>query len=100
LLSALARSLPGAVTLSGTEAGLHIVAWLNGIPRSAEEAFVARAAKASLGIYPISPLYDSSGNAPRPDRAGLVLGYAALSVASIEKGVELLAELIGSHKPR
>ncbi|MFZ1426034.1 MAG: hypothetical protein WAS21_04620 [Geminicoccaceae bacterium] len=99
LLAAFARSLPGAVTLTGTEAGLHIVAWLKDSPRAAEEAFVARAANAGLGIYPISPLYDRTGHAPRPDRAGLVLGYAALTVASIGNGVELLAELIRSYKP-
>ena len=98
LLTAFASNLPGAVTLTGTEAGLHIVAWLNGIPRAAEEGFVVRAANAGLGIYPISPLYDRTGHAPRPDCAGLVLGYAALTVASIEKGVEVLAELIRSHR--
>ncbi|MCC7273175.1 MAG: PLP-dependent aminotransferase family protein [Alphaproteobacteria bacterium] len=97
LLSAFGRSLPGAVTLTGTEAGLHIVAWLNGIPRAAEEEFVSRAADAGLGIYPITPLYDPAGRAPRPDCAGFVLGYAALTVASIEKGVALLAELVRSH---
>ena len=99
LLAAFAHSLPSAVTLTGTEAGLHVVAWLKNIPRAAEEAFVARAANAGLGIYPIRPLYDRTGHAPHPDRAGLILGYAALTVASIEKGVELLAELICSYEP-
>ena len=98
LLVALARTLPGAVTLAGTEAGLHIVAWLEGIPRAAEEDFVSRAANAGLGVYPIGPLYDRTAHAPRPDCVGLVLGYAALNVADIGKGVELLAELIRSHK--
>ena len=74
------------------------MAWLNGIPRAAEEGFVLRAASVGLGIYPIGPLYDRSGHTPRPDCAGLVLGYAALTVASIEKGVELLAELIRTQK--
>ena len=97
LLAALARNLPGAVTLAGTEAGLHIVVWLNGIPRAAEEGLVLRAAEIGLGIYPISPLYDRTGPAPRPDCAGLVLGYAALTAASIEKGGELLAELVRSQ---
>ena len=85
LLAALARTLPGAVTLAGTEAGLHIVAWLEGIPRAAEEDFVSRAANAGLGVYPISPLYDCTAHAPRPDCVGLVLGYAALTVADHRK---------------
>ncbi|MFL5331912.1 MAG: PLP-dependent aminotransferase family protein, partial [Geminicoccaceae bacterium] len=95
LLAALARHLPGGVTLSGTEAGLHVVAWLNGITRAAEADFAARAAEAGLGIYPITPLY---AHAARPDCGGLVVGYAALTVTTIEKGIELLAELIRSHK--
>lgn len=57
---------PGAATLAGTEAGLHILVWLNGIPRAAEEGLVLRAAKAGLGIYPIGPLYDGSGRAAPP----------------------------------
>jgi GntR family transcriptional regulator / MocR family aminotransferase len=98
LLAALSRHLPGAVTLAGTEAGLHVVAWLNSIPCAAEAEFVACAAAADLGIYPISPLYDCAGRTPRPDCAGLVVGYAALTIAQIENGVERLAELIRSRK--
>ena len=73
------------------------MAWLNGISCAAEEGFVSWAANAGLGIYPISPLYDRTGHVPRPDCAGLVLGYAALTVVNIEKGAELLAGLIRSH---
>lgn len=97
LLAALSANLGDAVTLAGADAGLHIVAWLNGIPRAAEEDFAQQAANVGLGIYPISPLYDRTGSAPRPDCAGFVLGYAALSMASIEKGIGLLAELTHSH---
>jgi GntR family transcriptional regulator / MocR family aminotransferase len=65
------------------------------IPEAAEADFVARAADAGLGIYPITPLY---GHARRPGCAGLVVGYAALTVTTIEKEVELLAGLIRSHE--
>ena len=98
LMAALARTLPGTVTLAGTDAGLHVVAWLEGVPRAAEAGFVSRAAEAGLGLYPISPLYDRAGSTPRSDRAGLVLGYAALPVSTIEKGIELLAELIRAQQ--
>ncbi len=97
LLAALARALPEAVTLAGTEAGLHVVAWLTGIPRAAEDGLAARARRAGLGIYPIGPLYDPAGPTPRPDCAGLVLGYAALSVAAIDKGVALLAAVVHAY---
>ena len=98
LLAALSANLGDAVTVVGADAGLHVVAWMNGIPRAAELDLIQQAASIGLGIYPISPLYDRTEGASRPDCAGLILGYAALSVASIEKGIGLLTELTRSYK--
>jgi len=94
----LSANLGDAVTVVGADAGLHVVAWMNGIPRAAELDLIQQAASIGLGIYPISPLYDRTEGASRPDCAGLILGYAALSVASIEKGIGLLTELTRSYK--
>ena len=94
LIAALARLLAGDVELVGAEAGLHVVAWLRGIPRAQEQAFCERARQAGLGVYPISPLYDPSVEIDRPGCAGLVLGYAGLSLQEIESGIALLAELV------
>ncbi len=99
LLAALSAELGDEVTVVGADAGLHVVAWLNNIPRVAEEDFAGQAVSVGLGIYPISPLYDGAGSASRPDCAGFILGYAALSVTSIEKGIGLLAKLTRSYKP-
>ena len=47
-----------------------------------------------VGVYPITPLYDPQAGEARPDRAGLVMGYAALDTARIERGVQLLAQAV------
>ena len=47
-----------------------------------------------VGIYPVSPLYQPHCISTRRDRAGLVIGYAALAPFQIEKGVLLLAEAV------
>ena len=91
LLEALRRRFGDAVAVEGADAGLHVVVWLRALPEELEGAVVEVAAALGLGVYPISPLY--AGEA-RPDRAGLVLGYAALEVRQIERGVVLLGQAI------
>jgi len=59
---------------------------------------VRDAAGAGLGVYPVGPLFDRAGPAPPPDRAGLVLGYAALDAGSIDRGMDLLAELLRARR--
>ncbi len=92
LLDALSKTLGGSVTVAGADAGLHVVIWLNHVPRKREAELRARADAAGIGIYPISPLYDP--NLDRPDRVGLVMGYAALDERSIADGVRRLSVII------
>lgn len=99
LLSALRRHMPGKVTPVGTDAGLHIVAWLDTIPSSHEADFIAVALRAGIGIYPIGPLYEPTIQGTRPACAGLVIGYSALSVDEIDRGVEVLARVVACYKP-
>ena len=94
LLNALLRRFGDAATVEGADAGLHVVVWLKDVPSALEEAVVAAAAASGLGVYPISPLYAAEDNAARRDRAGLVLGYAALEPRQIERGVDLLDRAI------
>lgn len=95
LLDALRRTFGDAVEIEGSNAGLHLVAWFKTLPLDREPALVEAAAALGLGVYPISPLYVSS----RPDRLGLVLGYAALEARQIERGVELLARAVATSRP-
>lgn len=94
LLAALSTELGGAVTVSGADAGLHVVAWLNQVPRAQEEAFMARARAAGLGLYPVGSLYASAQAADRPQAAGLVMGYASLDERTIGRGVRMLRQVL------
>lgn len=70
LLAALTAVLGDAVTVVGADAGLHIVVWLNRVPRSREQALVARAHAANLGVYPITPCTRPFRRQPCPTRQG------------------------------
>jgi GntR family transcriptional regulator/MocR family aminotransferase len=90
LLSALHDRLGDRVSVSGANAGLHLVVWLRDVPGRSAGAIARRAADAGVGIYPIAPYYTS---AP-PGRAGFILGYSALAVRDIRAGVARLAGVL------
>ncbi|MFD1625663.1 PLP-dependent aminotransferase family protein [Azospirillum griseum] len=92
LLAALATELGDSALVAGTEAGLHVVLWLPGIPADQEAALVAEGQAAGIGLYPVSPLYAPGGE--RPACAGLVMGYAALDAETVRRGVAVLAGLV------
>jgi GntR family transcriptional regulator/MocR family aminotransferase len=94
LLAALADALGGSVTVTGADAGLHIVVWLNRVPRAQEADLVARARASGLGVYPITPLYADAVADTLPAIAGLVVGYACLDEEAIRRGVRTLAEVL------
>ncbi len=86
LLDGLNRCGAGRLEISDSHAGMHLVVWLKDRSRAEGEAFIARARSLGLGLYPIAPYYLDP-----PDRAGLLLGYCALSVAEIVDAVERFA---------
>jgi len=51
LLAALSATLVNAGTVISAHAGLHVVAWLNRVPRTQEEALIAQAHAAGLGVH-------------------------------------------------
>lgn len=93
LLAALSAALGDEVTVIGADAGLHVVVWLDRVPEALEEALVAKAHAAGLGVYPVTPLY-APAPAAQPGAAGLVMGYASLDEPGIERGVQMLAEVL------
>ncbi|NOV22123.1 PLP-dependent aminotransferase family protein [Cupriavidus necator] len=99
LLDGIARHLPGDAEVSGTAAGLHVVLWLPSLRPQDEPALVAAARRHGAGVYPVSALYATPHRAGRRRAAGLVLGYASLSVAQIEQGVRVLAAVVASMAP-
>ena len=94
LLASLSATLGDAVTVVGADAGLHIVVWLNRVPRTQEDALIARAHAAGLGVYPVTPLYAPAPTAARPNTAGLVMGFASLDEQAIKRGVRTLKEVL------
>src|SRR5262245_18602523 len=92
LLAALQAHLGDAAVVSGTDAGLHVLLWLPDLPASRASAFRHRCREAGVGIYPVAPYYREP-----PDRAGYVLGYAALDEDRIREGVAKLAECLAAE---
>jgi GntR family transcriptional regulator/MocR family aminotransferase len=95
LLAALERHLPGRLTVEGASSGLHLVAWLQGLPCAREPDVVAAARHERVLVYPVAPLFLPEGGRQSTRRsAGLLLGYALLNPEQIERGVKRLATAI------
>lgn len=90
LIEALRQHFGDRVEVTGEDAGVHLLVWLNGVAPGAVDALVAKAAGAGVGLYSIAPYYT------RPlRRPGLLFGYASLSEADIRAGVRKLASVMG-----
>lgn len=84
LVEAASRNLAGALEVSPTESGLHLVGWL---PGDADDRAASRSASAhGVEAIPLSWYADGPSS-----HAGLVLGYAAVSETEIQEGVDSLA---------
>jgi GntR family transcriptional regulator / MocR family aminotransferase len=66
LIAALNEHLGRRVTVMGTQAGIHLLAWLPGVPARRTPHIVRRAAEAGVGVYSVAPYYLDP-----PRRAGL-----------------------------
>jgi GntR family transcriptional regulator/MocR family aminotransferase len=95
LLDALHRELGQAALVSGTDAGLHVLLWLPELPASEATAFRHRCREAGVGIYPVAHYYRDP-----PDRAGYVLGYAALPEDRIREGIARLGACLSVQLAR
>jgi GntR family transcriptional regulator/MocR family aminotransferase len=89
LITTLRERFGDRVEIAGENTGVHLVVWLNDVPPRELDGLIARAARAGVGIYPVTPSY-----AEPPQRPGLLFGYAALSEGEIRAGVRRLAEVL------
>lgn len=94
LLDAITRHLPREVHVSGTAAGLHVVLWLPFMQSQAEPVLVAAARAKGVGVYPVTPLFANLSASTHPWPAGLILGYASLTIEQIQQGIFILASVI------
>lgn len=87
LLEALTRAFGDRVKVIGAAAGLHLVIELAGLPHREVPALIERAAARGVGVYPLDPYYQRP-----PERAALLMGYAALAERDLRAGVQALVQ--------
>lgn len=86
LLEALAKHLGDRAKVEGANAGTHVLVWLQDVDSQRLPELVKRAARAGVGVYPVSRYY------LRPPRyAGFLLGYASMTEEEIRNGIRRLA---------
>jgi GntR family transcriptional regulator/MocR family aminotransferase len=73
---------------------MHLLAWLPGRSRADGDALVAHARERGLGLYAIAPYYLQP-----PDRAGLLMGYAGLSLGEIRAGLAVFGTCLDALFP-
>jgi GntR family transcriptional regulator/MocR family aminotransferase len=86
LIEALREHFGERIEVAGENTGVHLLVWLNHVGPRDVESIIARAARAGVGLYPITPYYSHL-----PRRAGLLFGYASLTEAEIRAGIRRLA---------
>jgi len=95
LLEAIAEHLGDRVEVSGGGAGIHVLLWLRDVPPHRLGTCIKRARAAGVGIYSAASCFRTP-----PPRAGIILGYNALSEADIRAGIQRLATVLapGAHR--
>ena len=94
LLSGLRACSRGRLEIADSNAGMHLVVWLRGRARADGEALIAQARTRGLGLYAITPYYLDP-----PDRAGLLMGFAGLSVLEIDEALKVFAGCLDESFP-
>ena len=89
LLDALDRQLGDRIEIAASDAGLHVLVWLRGVPFGRTPALIRKAERAGVRVYSVAPFY-----AAPPRRAGLLLGFSALPERDIVDGVQRLAPIL------
>ena len=73
--------------ITGSAAGMHIVAWLPRLSPDRVPALIAECAHRGVGVYSIA-----AHSAAAVSRAGLLIGYGLTDPDAIRRGVALLSE--------
>lgn len=95
LLEAVEQHLGSAVRVSGENAGLHLLLWLDGFTQAAARDLRRAAAQRGVGIYPANACFTT-----RPRRPALLLGYSGLDEPRIREGIRRLGELVSGAQNR
>ena len=92
LITHLKADLGSDVQIQGTNAGLHLLAWLDSLPWQREQSLIERVREKGVGIYTATSLYLQP-----PQRLGLLMGYAHVQPEQIQRGVRIISETIQSE---
>lgn len=84
LLEGLRRHVGDRIEIAGADAGMHLVGWLRGCNAPQLGALITLARERNLGLHPIAPHYQKP-----PRKAGLLIGYAGLSVSELAAATRL-----------
>lgn len=91
LVDGLRRCSRGRLEFADARAGMHLVVRLRDRGRAEGDALVELARARGLALYPMAPYYLDP-----PDRAELLMGYAAMTVAEIENALAVFAHCLDS----
>jgi GntR family transcriptional regulator / MocR family aminotransferase len=75
----------GQFEIRGTDAGMHLIAWMPRMTHTQCNALIALASTHGLGLHPVEPHFNK-----RPAIPGLLIGYAGLSTKEIVSATQLL----------
>ncbi|HEX3602697.1 MAG TPA: PLP-dependent aminotransferase family protein [Steroidobacteraceae bacterium] len=92
VIEALQRLAGAHIEIGPHQAGMHFVIWFRHMSFDRLSGFIARAKSLGLGLHPIHPYYRTP-----PERPGLLIGYAGLSVGQLKTAVELFARCLESE---
>lgn len=81
-------NIPGCAAMPNVDAGLHLCVRVDSLQRETE--LVAAAASVGVEVTPLSGYWLDDSATPADQRAGLVLGFAAVAEAQIAEALRLL----------
>lgn len=92
LIDALARRLGNHVTVTGTRAGLHLVATIDKLQPTRLQHLIESAREREVGLYSAEPLYLEP-----PQVGSLLMGFATMTPEEIRAGIDRIVDLVVAH---
>ena len=77
------------IEISGSEAGLHFILWLNQIPAPSSQRLNEALQQAGITVHLIDQHYYT-----RPQRCGLIISFGLIELNDIERAVSQLSRVV------
>lgn len=95
LLAGWPEHVPGCAPLPAVEAGLHLCVRVDSLAR--ERELISAAARVGVEISALSSYWLPGSSTPEDQRAGLVLGFAAVPEAQVNEALAALRQAWNAH---